>query len=120
MKKLSKSRERLQAVRSKLSNLTEGEKQKLQQTGTVVTVDGRHLSGNNVMLILLQMPGATVVGGFNQWKQSGRQVKKGSSGLSIWVPTSKKTEDGEETKYFIAGSVFDVSQTEPIMETVEA
>ncbi len=119
MKKVSKSRERLQATRKKLANLTEQEKQSLLKSGTLVTVDGKRLSDINTMFILLQNRGATVVGGFKQWRQSGRQVIKGSSGFSIWVPIQNKEDEAGEP-FFIVGTVFDVSQTEPITELIEA
>ena len=116
----SKSRERVNKARAVLSNLTDQQKQKLLDNGVVTTIEGRVLSDYNTMLVYIQSPGATVVGGFNQWKQVGRQVRKGAAGLSIWIPTSKKNELEEDETYFLTGTVFDISQTEPIMEVVKA
>lgn len=93
---------------------------------------------NNVMLIHSQRPDATLVAGFNKWKNSfGRYVKKGEKGIQILAPTPYKikvekekldpetklpmidengdpvTEEKEVSiPMFKVVSVFDVSQTE--------
>lgn len=95
-------------------------------------------SFNNVLLIAMQKPDASLVAGFSAWKNHfGRYVKKGEKGIKILAPISRKVkieekqEDGakanmaetaenqekeEKTKKVITGfkvvSVFDVSQTE--------
>lgn len=94
-------------------------------------------SVNNQMLIHLQAPNATLVAGFNKWRdQFGRNVKKGEKAIKIIAPTpyKKKIEEtkldpdtklpmlddnGKEIKVekeiqipmFRVVSVFDVSQT---------
>ena len=53
-------------------------------------------SVNNTMLIYLQNPDATLVAGFNKWKdQFERHVKKGEHGITIIAPTpfKKKIEE---------------------------
>lgn len=53
-------------------------------------------SVNNTMLIYLQKPDATLVAGFNKWKnQFERYVKKGEHGITIIAPTpfKKKVEE---------------------------
>lgn len=93
---------------------------------------------NNVMLIHAQKPDATLVAGFNKWKNSfGRHVRKGEKGIQILAPTPYKikqeeqkldpdtklpmlddegkpiTEEKEVTiPMFKVVSVFDVSQTD--------
>lgn len=93
---------------------------------------------NNIMLIHAQRPDATLVAGFNKWKNSfGRHVKKGEKGIQILAPTPYKikqeeqkldpdtklplldengepvTEEKEITiPMFKVVSVFDVSQTD--------
>lgn len=49
-------------------------------------------STNNIMLIHMQMPHASLVAGFNKWKdQFGRHVKKGNGALkSSPQPRSRK------------------------------
>ena len=97
-----------------------------------------HYSTNNIMLIHMQMPHASLVAGFNKWKdQVGRHVKKGERSIKIIAPTpfKKKIEeikrdpdtkapildkDGKavmeekevQIPMFKVVSVFDVSQTE--------
>ena len=103
-------------------------------------------SVNNTMLIYMQKPDATLVAGFNKWRdQFGRHVKKGEKGIQIIAPTPvlKKIQetvldpdtmapvldaDGNEMTeertvkipLFKPVSVFDVSQTEgkPLPELV--
>ena len=43
-------------------------------------------SWNNQLLILLQKPNATRVAGFNTWKDLGRWVRKGETGIAIFAP----------------------------------
>ena len=95
-------------------------------------------SVNNTMLIYMQRPDATLVAGFNKWKnQFSRHVKKGEPGITIIAPTpyKKKIEemkrdpdtqapildaDGKavmeekeiEIPMFRPVKVFDVSQTD--------
>ena len=75
-----------------------------------------------------------MVGGFNQWKDKGRSVKKGEHGLMIWIPSIRKGEQGSESPTtgdvdkvemrFTMGTVFDITQTEETAaretETAEA
>ena len=80
---------------------------------------------NNCLLIAMQMPEATMVAGFNDWKRKfKRNVCKGEKGIRIMAPMTFKYnvegvgKDGavtnEEHQYmrFKMVSVFDYSQTE--------
>lgn len=93
---------------------------------------------NNTMLISMQRPDATLVAGFNKWRDAfSRNVKKGEKGIKIIAPTPYKVKEEREkldpqTKaplldssgkvqleeverqipVFRVVSVFDVSQTE--------
>lgn len=95
-------------------------------------------SFNNTMLISMQKPDATIVAGFNKWRDGfSRFVKKGEKGIKIIAPTPYKIKEEQEkldpqTKaplldvngkvqteevevqipLFRVVSVFDVSQTE--------
>ena len=52
---------------------------------------------NNVMLIHAQRPDATLVAGFNKWKNSfGRHVKRGEKGIQILAPTPYKIKVEKE------------------------
>ena len=86
-------------------------------------------SSNNVTLIAMQRPDATLVAGFNTWKnQFNRHVMKGEKGIKIIAPmpvTVEKEQDRVDqygntyretvsvvVPRFKAVNVFDVSQTE--------
>ena len=94
----------------------------ISRVGAVVTCEGRALSPTNTMLCLMQLPGVSMVGGFKQWLRQGRAVAKGQHGIAIWIPCAgKKSEEGEESEtYFTMGTVFDISQTQPIELEVAA
>lgn len=54
-------------------------------------------SVNNVMLILMQRPDATLVAGYNKWQnQFGRHVMRGEKGITIIAPTPYKKKIEEE------------------------
>ena len=86
-------------------------------------------SMNNIMLITMQRPDATLVAGYNTWKKSfNRNVKRGEKGLKIIapMPVSVEKEEDRVDQYgntykekvtvtvprFRAVTVFDVSQTD--------
>lgn len=79
----------------------------------------RMYSPTNAMLIFVQKHDATLVAGFHDWRKHGRKVRKGEHGLSIWIPLglNKKSEPDaiEEPTGFALGTVFDISQTEPLV-----
>ncbi len=52
---------------------------------------------NNTMLISMQNPDATLVAGFNKWKDTfSRHVKKGEKGIKIIAPTPYKIKEERE------------------------
>jgi len=56
-------------------------------------------SVNNTMLIYMQKPNATLVAGFNKWKnQFGRNVMKGEKGIKIIAPTPFKKKIEQEKR----------------------
>jgi hypothetical protein len=122
MAKTLERRERFRQLVKTVSAMSEDERTALvMKCGAIVTCEGRALSPLNSCLVLSQFPTASMVGGFLQWKAHGRSVKKGEHGLSIWVPTGRKSERAElkeisESKEkpggFIMGTVFDITQTE--------
>jgi len=78
-------------------------------------------SYHNQLLIFYQKPEATTVAGFRTWHSLGRWVKKGSKGIRILAPYTKKIiekdhKTGKEKEkaitLFFPASVFDLSQTE--------
>src|SRR5438067_8803355 len=117
-------RERFTALANRVARMTDDERAALVlRVGAIVTCEGRALSAFNSCLVLTQLPTASMVGGFWQWKDKGRSVRKGAQGLMIWIPTGGKDDadqpTDEETEGvakrpgFIMGTVFDVTQTEP-------
>ena len=113
--------ERIEAKKAKtkelqtwLKGLSEDQRQEIAAKMGATTIEGRVLSPVNQCLVFTQYPNATILGGYQQWQRAGKQVKKGSQGIGIWIPTRKKAEeDGEEekTRFFMV-SMFDISQTE--------
>lgn len=93
----------------------------------------RNYSFNNTLMIMLQRPDATMVKGYRQWQELGRNVNSGEKSIKILAPLIKKEEvekvdpqtkkpkldnNGQaikEKKDFLVGfkgvSVFDIGQT---------
>jgi len=128
-------RERFRALVKQVAAMSDEERaQLIARAGAVVTCEGRALSPVNTSLLLIQMPNASMVGGFRQWLKAGRCVNKGQHGAMIWVPLKKAegqrlkaetevadTEPAKESEaesgsarsrsHFIIGTMFDISQT---------
>lgn len=109
---------RIKAIREKLANLTPEQRNEIASKGIVQTVEGRQLSLHNTILLQIQANGkASVVGGYQQWRQAGKQVRKGEHGYTIWFPAKKKEDDEPDNKpRFFTGTVFDISQVADITE----
>jgi len=106
----------------------------------IVTLEGRQLSPFNAVLCSMQRPDVSLVGGFQRWRRAGRMVRKGERGMIIWIPRKGKKSDesgsaepegdvfrlvdapeGAEvsTNRFFVATVFDIAQTEPILDGAE-
>lgn len=118
-------KEQLKKIVSAIAEMSDEQKDELVGVmGGIPTCAGHILKITNSCMVLMQLPTATMVGGYNQWRETGRHVKKGEQGLAIWAPTKGKTEEsaepsaadlkeGEKSKpNFIVVYVFDISQTE--------
>lgn len=90
----------------------------------------RKYSFQNLMLIMMQCPGATDVRPYgakvnpspNSWKAVGRFAIAGSRSIKIFAPLFRKNSEGEQELYgFKLVPVFDVSQTdgEPLPQAAE-
>lgn len=55
-------------------------------------------SARNTLLINLQRPAATLVAAYGKWKQLGRQVERGQTGIEILAPVAYKTNQVLETE----------------------
>ncbi len=118
-------RERFRSLAASVAALSPEQRNSLvARLGAVVTVEGHPLSLGNTCLVLLQIPTASMVGGFQQWLKAGRAVQKGQHGCMIWIPTGRgkagednpaaDPEAAPERQGFVMGTVFDVSQTAPV------
>jgi hypothetical protein len=112
--KAAERREKFRALAKQIGEMSDAERSAMSAKMIgLVTVEGHHMSAVNCCLIYSQMPDATVVGGFRQWLKAGRCVKKGEHGLSIWLCSERKGEEGKPAdQIFFMGTIFDVSQTE--------
>ena len=124
-------REKFRGIVKAIAGMPESDRTELSRKILAANVDGHVFSLCNQMLLAMQCPSATIVGGFRQWREQGRTVRRGEHGHMIWVPltygekngddTPQPSEiDGEEKKTgvrFLIGTVFDVSQTEALGES---
>ena len=82
-----------------------------------------HYSLRNLLLIRMQLPTATRVAEYEEWKQLDRYVKRGEKGIAIVKPrvtTFRQTEEENKTVIqYALTRVYDISQTEgkPVPET---
>ena len=119
---MAERRDRFKALVKKVTAMTPDERKALVATTTgIITVDRHTLSPVNSILIMMQNPQATIVGGYKQWMKNGRTVRKGEHGFSIWIPLNKSaapTGDGATDQpdelQFRGGTVFDITQTKEL------
>jgi len=115
-------RQKTLALVERIAAMTEAERQAMLDAAgaPIVTCEARALSLTNACLVLSQLPGASMVGGFRQWLAAGRCVAKGQKGLAIWIPRSAPKDYGKQEgeisaadvkPRFVLGTVFDISQT---------
>lgn len=124
---------KFRALWKTVANMPELDRIQLSNKLGLVTCEGHSLSIGNQMLIALQCPTATVLGGFRQWLKHGRAVRKGEHGCMIWVPCGGRKNDlpldgttsgvsavadgapsdADDTR-FIIGTVFDIAQTQEV------
>jgi len=124
--KAAERRERFRQIAKQVSQMTDEQRAAMTiKIGAVMTCQGHALSLNNTIILMMQIPNVSVVGGFRQWLSVGRAVKKGEHGAMIWVRTGNKTAVSdtpttdcpnptgqvEDESRFLIGTVFDISQT---------
>src|SRR6185503_17420710 len=115
-------RARFKALVKQVADMSAVQKAELARRHGARKLNGGEFSLCNQMLLALQLPNATLVAGFRQWIKAGRCVRKGEHGASIWVPIGGRkvvdetgtltTDTGGDKPGFIAGSVFDIAQTD--------
>lgn len=121
-------REWFSALVKTIAAMTETERIDLAaRMPVIVTCEGRVLSGHNQILLALQYPSISIVGGFQQWRKQGRCVRKGEHGLMLGIPrtrgesaTDTPLENAAASPGFFMGTVFDIGQTDALDETAQA
>ena len=121
-KKLTKRQEKAQAKTEAAKALLVKATKELMDSGKYIEAlnyrrSFHNYSFRNMLLIMMQLPTATMVASYNAWEKRGRQVMKGETGLSILAPRivkDKKSENPDDKICigYRTVSVFDVSQTE--------
>ena len=111
---------RIKELMSKISQLSDEQKQMLVEKLGITNPEGHILTGRNQALLYFQAEGnpLSVVGGFQQWQKYGRVVRKGEHGYLIAVPANNKKNDenadSDDPTFFLWKAVFDISQTEEV------
>lgn len=123
----AEKRERIKQIRSTLALMSEDQRKALAEKFGIVTVEGHSLTPHNQCFLVAQSPiNFTVVGGFRQWKKAGRIVRKGEHGFLILVPSKQKDDNSnneitsDEDVKFYSATVFDISQTDSISDSLKA
>lgn len=73
---------------------------------------------NNTLLIMMQRPSASIVAGYNAWKQMGRRVNRGEKGIRILAP-SPYTLKVEQTQKNEKGEIIKDQKGNAVKEIVE-
>ena len=118
--KYKKARE----LSAKIARMSDAERAKLsERMVSVFNPQGHQLTLHNTLLLMSQCQrnDLTLVAGFKQWINTGRVVRKGEHSIGfINVPIYKKAKDDSDKKgehpYFKLVPVFDVSQTDELLE----
>ena len=77
-------------------------------------------SFNNTLLIAMQKPDASLIAGFNAWKNNfGRNVMRGEKGIRILAPSPYKIRQEVEKKDPQTGKTVTDGDGKPVMETKE-
>ena len=121
-------KERVKQIRSTLSQMSADQRQAVADKFGIVTIEGHTLTPHNQCFLVAQSEiNFTVVGGFQQWKKSGRIVRKGEHGFLIFVPSKAKQNEGPEMVsdddddvFFFTATVFDITQTGTIADALKS
>ena len=116
-----------QTQKEKLKDITDGIEQGIKNlfasgeyTQYLKTMSRFHnYSLNNIMLIYMQKPDATMVAGFGKWKdQFGRHVNKGEKGIKIIAPVLYNKKVEREKRDPKTQMIMVDENGEPIMEEI--
>jgi N-terminal domain of anti-restriction factor ArdC len=121
--KAEERRAKMRKLAKTVSEMTDEQRNAIvMRLGAIPTVEGRPLSAFNTCFLFHQLEGVSMVGGFQQWRNTGRQVRRGEHALAIWIPKGEKADDSKvapeagevDRPSFFLGNVFDISQTDAI------
>lgn len=115
----------MKEIAAKVAAMTEEQRAEIAARMPVITIAGHVISQRNTVLLALQKEEPiTIIGGFRQWIEAGRAVRKGEKAAYILRPAMKKSaedsgqdgaEDGDKgARFFVQVPMFDVSQTDPL------
>ena len=77
-------------------------------------------SFNNILLIAMQRPDATLIAGYQAWKKNfGRNVMQGEKGIRILAPSPYKIKQNVEKKDSVTGKTLIGNDGKPVMEEKE-
>ena len=77
-------------------------------------------SVNNALLIAAQMPDATKLATFDEWRESNVQIKSGAKAIMLLTPGKEfERDDGTVGANFNVKKVFDISQTHAVQQQTE-
>lgn len=114
-------RAKFRALAKRVADMTPEQQAELARGCVPLSIDGRSYSMKNTMLLALQLPTCTILGGFRQWLKAGRCVRKGEHGATIWCKAGGRKLDAaadaaaeENETRFVMGTVFDVAQTDEL------
>lgn len=103
-----------EAAYNMIAEITEEVKKNIKTFTKYLNVQSRfdRYSVSNALLILKQKPEATRLSDFDTFKDEGRPVKKGQTGILLLTPGDEYTrEDGSIGVEYKTKKVFDISQT---------
>jgi hypothetical protein len=113
-------KEKISKIIKQLADLPAEKRDELSSRLGIVNPEGHLLTPRNQCLIYFQNidnVSISVVAGYKQWQKFQRQVKKGSHGFLIAVPSGQQKQEADEEPgevYFFYKTVFDISQTEEL------
>ncbi len=112
-------KQKISKIIKQLADLPAEKREELSSRLGIINPEGHMLTPRNQCLIYFQNIdeiSISVVAGYRQWQKFQRQVKKGSHGFLIAVPSGQKKQEEEEggEVYFFYKTVFDISQTEEL------
>lgn len=122
--------EKMKVFAAQVAAMSEDQRAAIAERMPVITIAGHVISARNTCLLALQLPGpVTIIGGFRQWLESGRCVRKGETAAYILRPATRKAnaaessdggaQDSEQSavSFYVPVPVFDVSQTDVLEVT---